>query len=158
MLHLFYNWGLIILSELVVKKNILSKKTDKNNKKKKTVQFVTLYLMLLPNLVLFAVMSVYPVSWALKYAFYDYDGYSAAKFNGIDNFIRVFTSDSQFWHTVVNTFVYGGMENSSYYSFGIYSCSFAKWQKERKCLHASGCIYPNYFEFCSYGFGILSPS
>ncbi len=74
-----------------------------NRKTKGTLQS---YAMLLPNLFLFLVISVYPVIWALQYMFYEFDGINVMKFVGIDNFIRVFTRDPAFWKTVVNTLVY----------------------------------------------------
>jgi len=66
------------------------------------------YAMLLPNLILFVTMSVYPIMWALQYMFYDYDGITPKKFVGLANFVRVFTRDDSFWKTVRNTFVYAG--------------------------------------------------
>lgn len=66
------------------------------------------YVMLLPNLILFAAISVYPVIWALQYMFFSYDGISEKKFVFLENFIRVFTRDEIFWKSVRNTFVYAG--------------------------------------------------
>lgn len=63
------------------------------------------YAMLLPNLILFLVISVYPVIWALQYMLYEFDGISM-QFVGLSNFVRVFTRDQVFWKSVVNTFVY----------------------------------------------------
>lgn len=68
----------------------------------------TSYLMLLPNIIMFAVFTVYPILWALRYMLFDYRGYGGAKFVGMDNFVRVFTRDPVFWDSVVNTFVYVG--------------------------------------------------
>ena len=67
----------------------------------------TSYLMLLPNIIMFAVFTVYPILWALRYMLFDYRGYGEAKFVGMDNFVRVFTRDPVFWDSVVNTFVCG---------------------------------------------------
>lgn len=64
--------------------------------------------MLLPNIIMFAVFTVYPILWALRYMLFDYRGYGEAKFVGMDNFVRVFTRDPVFWDSVVNTFVYVG--------------------------------------------------
>lgn len=64
------------------------------------------YLMLLPKLLLFAVFTVYPIFWALRFAFYDYNGVSQAVFTGFDNLIRAFTRDPIWWQSVANTFVY----------------------------------------------------
>lgn len=68
----------------------------------------TSYLMLLPNIIMFAVFTVYPILWALRYMLFDYRGYGEAKFVGMDNFVRVFTRDPVFWDSVVNTFIYVG--------------------------------------------------
>lgn len=78
---------------------------EKRNKKIK--EYSQIYAMLLPNLLLFAVMSAYPVVWALKYMFYNYDGISKPQFIGMDNFERLFMRDPEFWNSVKNTLVYG---------------------------------------------------
>ena len=67
------------------------------------------YSLLLPNLILFVLFSIYPVLWTLKFVFYQYGGYSVStpKFVGLDNIFRVFR-DTAYWQSVVNTFVYAG--------------------------------------------------
>lgn len=75
------------------------------NRKKGYLQSIA---MLLPNLLLFLLVSVYPVVWALQYMFFEYDGINPKKFVGVDNFVRVFTRDPIFWEAVKNTFVYAG--------------------------------------------------
>ncbi|TBL80880.1 sugar ABC transporter permease [Paenibacillus thalictri] len=65
-----------------------------------------IYLMLLPNVLIFSAMSIYPILWVLKYMFFQYDMTSPAKFIGLDNFVRAFTRDTYFWRTVLNTLVY----------------------------------------------------
>ena len=65
-----------------------------------------IYAMLLPNLILFAALSLYPIGWVMKYVFYQYDKLHDPIFIGLDNFVRVFTRDPYFWKTVGNTFVY----------------------------------------------------
>ncbi len=64
------------------------------------------YLMLLPNVILFSVFTVYPLLWVLRYMLFSYRGYGEARFVGFENFIRVFTRDPVFWNSVANTFVY----------------------------------------------------
>ena len=49
-----------------------------------------LFLMLLPMMALFLVVSVYPFLWVVKYVFYDYNGFVAYPV-GLDNFKRIFT-------------------------------------------------------------------
>lgn len=64
------------------------------------------YLMVFPCVVLLALFTIYPMGWAFKYMFYDYDGFSDARFIGLDNFVRLFTRDEQFWQSVWNTGVF----------------------------------------------------
>ena len=66
------------------------------------------YLMLLPNVIMFLIFTVYPILWAMRYMFYDYKGYGEASFVGLEKFERVLTRDTVFWNSVVNTFVYVG--------------------------------------------------
>ncbi|MCU6793133.1 sugar ABC transporter permease [Paenibacillus sp. WQ 127069] len=63
------------------------------------------YLMLLPMLIGFAFFTIYPMLWLMKWAFYDYDGITTAKFIGLDNFIRAFTRDPKYWEALLNTFI-----------------------------------------------------
>ncbi|RTE06838.1 carbohydrate ABC transporter permease [Paenibacillus whitsoniae] len=65
------------------------------------------YLFLLPSFVLTMVLGVYPIAWAIRYMFYDYRGFGEPAFIGLDNFRRL-AEDSQYWHSVVNTFIYAG--------------------------------------------------
>lgn len=65
----------------------------------------TSYLMLLPNVIMFAVFTIYPLLWVMRYMFYDYRGYGEPVFVGLANFERVFR-DTVFWDAVLNTFIY----------------------------------------------------
>ncbi|OKP83118.1 carbohydrate ABC transporter permease [Paenibacillus sp. P32E] len=60
-----------------------------------------------PSLILTLIFGVYPIFWALKYMFYDYQGFGEPLFIGLDNFERLFR-DKEFWKSVVNTFIYAG--------------------------------------------------
>lgn len=62
--------------------------------------------MLIPSIVLFLVISVYPFSWVFKFVFYQYDGFTKPNFVGLENFVRIFTRDTMFWDSVLNTFHY----------------------------------------------------
>ncbi|MFD0869013.1 MULTISPECIES: carbohydrate ABC transporter permease [Paenibacillus] len=76
--------------------------------RKKWKEYSGPYLMILPCVVLLALFSIYPLAWAFKYMFYDFDGFTEATFIGFDNFVRLFTRDAQFWNSVWNTLVYAG--------------------------------------------------
>ncbi|NOU65563.1 ABC transporter permease subunit [Paenibacillus sp. LMG 31461] len=65
------------------------------------------YVFIFPSLFLTLALGVYPLVWALRYMFYDYQGYGKEKFIGIDNFTRLFR-DTEYWHSVYNTFIYAG--------------------------------------------------
>lgn len=75
---------------------------------KRFERYFNIYGMLFPGLVLFAVLSVYPIAWALRYVFFQYDGYNPPRFVGLENFIRVFSRDPVYFESVKNTFVYAG--------------------------------------------------
>jgi raffinose/stachyose/melibiose transport system permease protein len=65
------------------------------------------WLFIIPSVVLTLIFGVYPITWALKYMFYDYQGFGTPVFIGLDNFARLMR-DTQFWDSVSNTFVYAG--------------------------------------------------
>lgn len=76
-------------------------------KKSKIKEYVCSYAMLFPNLVLFLLLSVFPIVWTMKFMFYRYSGFGASEpvFVGLDNLIRVFR-DEIYWKTVKNTWIY----------------------------------------------------
>lgn len=83
--------------------------TQPSVRKKKVIRKnLEAYSFLIPNLILFIGCSVYPVLWALKYAFYQYGGYGtgAPRFVGLENFARVFR-DGIYWESLLRTFTYG---------------------------------------------------
>lgn len=77
-------------------------------RKKAVKRNLQAYSFLLPNLILFAACSLYPVVWTLKYVFFQYGGYGTgeARFVGLANLARVFR-DKVYWQSVVHTFTYG---------------------------------------------------
>lgn len=81
-----------------------------NNSAKKSLwsqikQYKSIYLMLLPSIILTIALSIYPIFWVARYMFYSYDKLHEPIFIGLDNFSRIL-KDSFFWRTVKNTFVY----------------------------------------------------
>jgi ABC-type sugar transport system permease subunit len=65
------------------------------------------YSFLLPSFILTVVLGIYPIVWAMRYMFYDYKGYGAERFIGLDNFARIW-KDHEYWDSVLNTFIYAG--------------------------------------------------
>lgn len=60
-------------------------------------------LMLLPMSIGFAVFVLYPIIWVIRWAWFDYDGYTTPVFIGFENFIRAFNRDPAFWAALRNT-------------------------------------------------------
>ncbi len=63
------------------------------------------YLMIIPMLIGFLVFTIYPIVYVIQYSWFDYDGFTEAKFIGFDNFVRVFTRDKPFWASMMNTLI-----------------------------------------------------
>lgn len=62
------------------------------------------FLMLLPMLLGFLTFTYIPIFYILRYAFFKFNGFDAS-FNGIENFVRVFTRDTSFWESLFNTLI-----------------------------------------------------
>lgn len=64
------------------------------------------YLMLLPVLVGFCVLTLYPNLWVVSLSFFKYDGITPPDFIGLENYVRMFTRDPGWWRAVGNTFIF----------------------------------------------------
>lgn len=69
---------------------VASKQNPLNGWMKKVRRNVPTYILLAPTLILFLVMGIYPIIWALKYCLYNYDGTTIPIFVGLDNFKKIF--------------------------------------------------------------------
>lgn len=74
---------------------------------KKRMQLFNSYVFIFPSLFLTLVLGIYPIAWALRYMFFDYQGYGVPVYIGLENFARLFR-DHEYWHAVYNTFIYAG--------------------------------------------------
>ncbi|MGE5576764.1 MAG: carbohydrate ABC transporter permease [Syntrophothermus sp.] len=74
---------------------------------KEAKHFGSIYLFMLPGLILFFLWTVYPILKVLQMSFYQWNILPGAKsvFLGFSNYIRAF-SDPVFWIAVRNTFLY----------------------------------------------------
>lgn len=63
------------------------------------------FIMILPFLIGFILFSYVPIIYILRYAFTNYNGTAVCDFTGIENFIRVFKRDPDFWMSLFNTVV-----------------------------------------------------
>ena len=66
------------------------------------------YRMLIPATLLILLISVYPLFRGIALGFMNYNLQKPNKvgFNGVDNFVKIFTSDKEFWGVLSFTFVY----------------------------------------------------
>lgn len=63
------------------------------------------FLMLLPMSIGFVLFVIYPILWVVRWAWFDYDGYTLPVFVGFGNFVRAFTRDPAFWASLRNTLI-----------------------------------------------------
>lgn len=78
-----------------------TKRSGINNKTKMYIQG---YAMIAPQIIGFLVFSLYPILWAAHKAFYFYTGApSQTRLVGLDNFIKIFTTDTTYWNTWITT-------------------------------------------------------
>lgn len=78
--------------------------TEFKAKRKKSIKDVNKfgYLFIIPFLIIFIVFSIYPIIRTLYLSFTNFNGFSEAKFIGIENYTRVM-SDKLFWSAFVST-------------------------------------------------------
>jgi len=62
--------------------------------------YLALYLLVLPTFAAMAVFSYYPKFAAVKYSLFRWDGGTTIEeFRGLQNFVKIFTTDALFWKT-----------------------------------------------------------
>ncbi len=64
------------------------------------------YAMIAPTVIMTILFGIYPILYVLGYSFTEYNGFTPAKFIGLENYIRVL-KDSSWWVTVWNTVILG---------------------------------------------------
>ena len=60
--------------------------------------------LLIPTLLVYCVFIILPIIIAVGYSFTKYSGIGKARFNGLDNYIRLF-GDRFFWISLKNTMI-----------------------------------------------------
>ena len=63
------------------------------------------YLFISPFFIAYGLFSVFPILFGFYISLTKWDGFSPMQFTGIDNYIRVFTKDMSFYHSVLNSVV-----------------------------------------------------
>lgn len=67
---------------------------------------IPLYLMVAPFLIMFFIFTVLPIAVSVCLSFFNYDMISMPKFNGFENYMRMFMYDDVFPITVKNTLIF----------------------------------------------------
>ncbi|NGP45165.1 sugar ABC transporter permease [Bacillaceae bacterium SIJ1] len=82
-----------------------AKRNRKVNKQTKQ-RYIWAYIFILPQILMFLGLSLYPIIMSYVYSFYDWSGVGPMNdFVGFDNYLKVFTEE-MFWNAFKNTFVY----------------------------------------------------
>lgn len=81
-------------------------RNPKNNYLKNLKGLRQPYMMIAPSVILVILFGIYPILNVLLFSFTEYDGFSAARYIGFRNYLRVM-ADESWWLTVWNTIVLG---------------------------------------------------
>ncbi len=80
--------------------------------------WMTAYVLITPNLLLFGAFSFFPLLYAFYISFHDWGLIGDAEYVGFSNYQRLLT-DTQFWHALVNTLVYAVLSVPSMMAVGL---------------------------------------
>ena len=85
---------------------VYAQKAPRKVLKKNTRDSLIAYSFIAPNFIGFCVFTLVPMVFAIALAFCSWDGRHAIQFIGLDNFIKLFTTDKIFQAALKNTIVY----------------------------------------------------
>ena len=96
-----------ILVDAQIAKRVAVRAEKKTMKRQNITEIWQCYLMISTQIIGFLVLSVYPIFWTLRWAFYNYNGVpSETRFIGLQNFINLFTIDTTYWKVWGNTVLF----------------------------------------------------
>jgi ABC-type sugar transport system permease subunit len=84
------------------------------------------YTMLAPYFLVYLSFSLFPIIFSLVISFSKWDGFSAAAFVGLANYIRVFTKDKFFYQSLRNTILILSFTTPSLIILGLFTAGFVK--------------------------------
>lgn len=67
-------------------------------------------MFILPALAVYTLVVFVPIVWSGYYSVFNWNGFGAMKFIGIDNYTKLFTKDRNFWPVLMQTFEYTALE------------------------------------------------
>lgn len=82
----------------------MSFKKEKLGKRYNKSEVTQSYLMISPMIIGFSLFTLYPLILIVKWSFTNYTGFGTPEFVGLENYIRTFTQDPNFWEAILVTF------------------------------------------------------
>ena len=80
---------------------------------------LTYCLFIFPALIVFLATVVLPIAWSCGYSLFDWNGIGEMEFIGIDNYVRMFTSDKVFRIAFKNNLIYVAINVVVQLTFGV---------------------------------------
>lgn len=84
------------------------------------------YMMIAPFFILYLAFSMFPIIFSFGISFTEWNGISEATFNGLTNYIRVFTKDKFFYQSLVNTILILAINTPLQIALGLFTAVFLK--------------------------------
>ena len=81
-------------------------------------EYKWIYLFLLPSIVVFALFNLIPIITVAITAFTEWNGFKAPSFNGLDNFVNLF-SNRAFWVSAKNLLIWSALAAIVHVGFGV---------------------------------------
>jgi len=76
------------------------------NKKRSLNENLVGWCLITPVLILIGVFVLYPSLQNIALSFFKWDGFTPWRFNGVNNYIKMFTSDRLFYQSFINTVIF----------------------------------------------------
>lgn len=116
--------------------------------KKRKMTGVYPYLFVLPFFLIFFAFNLFPIVYSFAISLTKWDGVNASSFVGLDNYIRLFTADPNFYKSIWNTVVIIALAIPLQIAFGLFLAVLLKdfFKKSR-----------GFFQFINYTPNITTP-
>lgn len=101
------------------------------NRKKTMKREYQAYLYILPWILGFAILQLYPFVSSFIYSFTDYTVGAKATFQGLANYKKLFTQDKEFWNSLKVTILFAAVYSSWKTDHGLSSCHVLKQRFKR---------------------------
>lgn len=83
-----------------------NRERNRRRRKMRIKNDLVAYSFILPNFLGFAVFTLVPLVFAMALSFFNWNGANVIQFNGLDNFRKLFTTDSTFQISLLNTIIF----------------------------------------------------